>query len=57
MTIVKFVTMWCDEPNCDNCVDTGEREARAARTWAYKVAHWAFRDGKDYCDQHAQVKR
>lgn len=48
MTAYKYVTLWCDGPECDRHFQSSEGVNPAARREA-RGEDWCFIAGKDYC--------
>jgi hypothetical protein len=54
MTASKHVTLWCDEPHCNQLLEVGsDSKVEEARKSARITDGWrSTKGGKDFCSQH-----
>lgn len=52
MSLSRYVTVFCDTPECS--LWAGQEETAAAARRVAKRAGWTRRDGRDYCPKHSE---
>lgn len=55
MSITKEITIWCDYPDCPKWVQEPGSIASALRRDVCRRG-WTYKNGRDYCRDHAKKK-